>query len=153
MLDFCLGYHWQLTAAQPFPVPLAMKQESPLAAALSSHPSPIVQMEMQVQFTPHILGLTPEHTAVQPSTLQMRTTLVEALLLKELSTCSVLCQKNGLTIELLTEKKRNAGNSLICLLVLGMSLKQTNKQSSVTPEIWGWVYYFSVTAFLLPSQL
>lgn len=118
------GYHWQLTAAQPSPIPLAMKQESPLAAALSSHSSPIVQMGMQVQFTPHISGLTPEHRDVQPSTLQMWTMLVEALLLKELSTCSVLCQKNGLTIEL-RGRGMEETVSFACLF-LGMSLKQTN---------------------------
>lgn len=114
VLDSCPGYHWQLTAAQRFPIPLAMGvMFSPPAAELSSHPSPIVQTGMQGQFTPHTLGLTPEHTAVQLSTLQMWTTLVEAFLLKELSTCSVLCQKIGLTIELLTKKKRNGGSSLI----------------------------------------
>lgn len=142
VLDCCPGYHWQLRATQQFPIPLAMKQGSPLAAALSSHHSPIVQIGMQGQFTSW--DLLQKRQLCNP--LRCRCgKLVEAFLLKELSTCSVLGQNNGLTIELLTEKKRNGGSSVICLLVF-VYVTEKNKQFSVRPEIWSCLfYYFSMT--------
>lgn len=163
-LAFIPLYHWWLTSAQRLPLAHQKwsRKEAPGCSAAFPPLSCYTAGDAGAIYSPCLVsGLTLEHTAVQPfHTAAVDTSGGSAPLGGALNLCLSYARRNGLTTELLTEKRgrrRSRGRSIIYLLAFWDAIEK-NKDFSVIPEVWVLVaflgcFLFHNVAFLLSSQL